>query len=147
MLCAIGVGVLHVGAARRQAHADAVIAPADADDPWVVASPVAAIAEGRGIVVNLRDAEPVAIFRDGGRLSAVTNLCAHQNGPLGEGRVIDGCITCPWHGYQYRLEDGCAPPPYTEKLATYRLRVADGMVLLDPRPNPPGTRVEPVAVT
>jgi nitrite reductase/ring-hydroxylating ferredoxin subunit/DMSO/TMAO reductase YedYZ heme-binding membrane subunit len=146
-LCAVGVAALHVAASRRQAAADAVIAPAAADEPWVVAAPVAAIAEGRGIVVNLRGAEPVAIFRDGGRLSAVTNLCAHQNGPLGEGRVIDGCITCPWHGYQYRLEDGCAPPPYTEKLATYRLKVADGMVLLDPRPNPPGTRVEPVAVT
>jgi hypothetical protein len=66
--------------------------------------------------------------------------------PLGEGRVIDGCITCPWHGFQYRLEDGCAPPPYTEKLATYRLRLHDGIVLLDPRPNPPGTKVPPLVV-
>jgi nitrite reductase/ring-hydroxylating ferredoxin subunit len=86
------------------------------------------------------------ILRHEGRLSAVTNLCAHQNGPLGEGRVVDGCITCPWHGFQYRLEDGCAPPPFTEKLATYRLRLAGDTVLLDPRPNPPGTRVEPLAV-
>jgi nitrite reductase/ring-hydroxylating ferredoxin subunit len=79
-------------------------------------------------------------------LSAVSNLCAHQNGPLGEGRIVDGCITCPWHGYQYRPEDGCAPPPFTERLATYRLRVANGMVLLDPRANPPGTPVEPVTI-
>ena len=104
------------------------------------------IPEGRTVVVRLADAEPVAIFRHQGRLSAVTNLCAHQNGPLGEGRVVDGCITCPWHGYQYRLEDGCAPPPFTEKLATYRLRLEGRRVLLDPRPNPPGTRVEPLLV-
>ena len=64
------------------------------------------------------------MFRDGDRIGALSNLCAHQNGPIGEGRIIDGCVTCPWHGYQYRLEDGCAPPPFTEKLATYRVRVA-----------------------
>ena len=29
----------------------------------------------------------------------------------------------------------CAPPPLTEQLATYRLRLADGWVELDPRPN------------
>jgi methionine sulfoxide reductase heme-binding subunit len=48
-------------------------------------------------------------------------------------------VTCPWHGYQYRLKDGCAPPPFTEKLVTYRVRVAHGVVEVDPRPLPPGT--------
>ena len=97
-------------------------------------------------MVPIAGSDPVAIFRHEGRLSAVTNLCAHQNGPLGEGAVLDGCITCPWHGFQYRLADGCAPPPYTEKLATYRLKLEDGTVLLDPRPNPPGTYVEPLRI-
>ena len=58
---------------------------------------------------------------------------------LGEGRIVDGCITCPWHGYQYRLADGCAPPPFTEKLATYRVRLERGILEVDPRPLPPGT--------
>ena len=97
-------------------------------------------------MVTVPNGEAVAIFRHAGRLSAVSNLCAHQNGPLGEGRVVDGCITCPWHGFQYRLEDGCAPPPYTEKLATYHLKLDGPTVLLDPRPNPPGTRVAAVLV-
>ena len=74
-----------------------------------------------------------------GKIGAVSNLCAHQNGPLGEGRIVDGCITCPWHGYQYRLADGCAPPPFTEKLATYRVRLKRGILEVDPRPLPPGT--------
>src|SRR6185437_7056878 len=113
---------------------------------WINAGPLTDIPEDRAIVVHLDGAESVAIFRHGGRLSGVSNVCAHQNGPLGEGRVIDGCITCPWHGYQYRLEDGCAPPPLTEKLGTYRIKIADGAVLLDPRPNPPGTYVDPIAV-
>jgi hypothetical protein len=32
-----------------------------------------------------------------------------------------------------------APPPFIEKLATYRVRVANGVVEVDPRPLPPGT--------
>ncbi len=135
-----GVTALHLAAARRPS------AGAPREGPWVVAGEVAAIPEGRGIVVPVAGGEPVAIFRHGGRLSAVSNLCAHQNGPLGEGRVLDGCITCPWHGFQYRLEDGCAPAPFTEKIATYRLARDGGRLLLDPRPNPPGTRVEPLSV-
>lgn len=138
---------LHLAAARRERERDAEAAkPVPGAAPWVEAALVDDIPEGRAIVLHLADAEPVAVFRHQGRLSAVTNLCAHQNGPLGEGRVIDGCITCPWHGYQYRLEDGCAPPPFTEKLATYRLRLDGRRVLLDPRPCPPGTRVEPLPI-
>ena len=145
--CAILVGALHLAASRVQARRDGATAPADAEAPWLVAGAVDTFSEGHGVVVPVDGAEAVAVFRHQGRLSAVSNLCAHQNGPLGEGRVIDGCITCPWHGFQYRLEDGCAPPPYTEKLATYQLRLRDGMVLLDPRPNPPGTHVPPLVLS
>ncbi|WP_207622746.1 Rieske (2Fe-2S) protein [Falsiroseomonas algicola] len=130
-------------------HLLAALKPLPAAAPgveWVRAGRAEAVPEGRAIIVRPPAGEPVAIFRHEGRLSAVTNLCAHQNGPLGEGRIVDGCITCPWHGFQYRPEDGCAPPPYTERLATYNLRLDGPWLLLDPRPNAPGTRVEPLAV-
>jgi nitrite reductase/ring-hydroxylating ferredoxin subunit/DMSO/TMAO reductase YedYZ heme-binding membrane subunit len=140
------VTVLHVMAARRDVKAGQAPARAANEAPWVEAGRVDAIADSHGLVVQLDDGERVAIFRHDGRLSAISNVCAHQNGPLGEGRIIDGCVTCPWHGYQYRPADGCAPPPYTEKLATYRLKLQGDRILIDPRPNPPGTYVEPVAI-
>ncbi len=83
--------------------------------------------------------ENIAVFKHQGLLSAVSNLCRHQNGPLGEGKIVDGCITCPWHGYQYRPEDGQAPPPFTEKLETYDVKVLGGEVYVNPSPYPPGT--------
>ena len=138
--CAVGVAALHVAASRRPVVETPLV------EGWLDAGPAAVIADGHGIVVTPPDAESIAIFRHAGGLSAVTNLCAHQNGPLGEGRVIDGCVICPWHGYQYRVEDGCAPPPFTEKLATFRLRIVDGHVWVDPVANPPGTFVQPVSV-
>lgn len=144
MLAAIGVvGVcgLHLAAALRD-RPD----PAGAlRDGWVAAGPAHAIADGRAMMVRLPGGASAAVFRDGDRFAAIASLCAHQNGPLGEGRVIDGCVVCPWHGYQYRLEDGCSPPPFTEKVATYRLRLDGGMLFVDPRPNPPGTLSPPVA--
>ena len=139
------VVALHVAAALRL-RGETRPAPASDDTPWRVAGTVDDIPEGRAIVVPLPGSDPAAIFRHEGRLSALTNLCAHQNGPLGEGRVIDGCATCPWHGFQYRLADGCAPAPFTERLATYRLKLDGRRVLIDPRPNPPGTYVEPLPV-
>ena len=66
---------------------------------------------------------------------------------LGEGKIIDGCITCPWHGYQYLPESGASPPPFTEKVATYRT-TRDWRASLRPsqRRLPPGTRVEPSVI-
>ena len=88
----------------------------------------------------------MAIFKYDGKISAVSNACQHQNGPLGEGKIVDGCITCPWHGFQYAPETGASPPPFTEKIPTFRVKVADGRVLVDPTPNPAGTAVEPARI-
>src|SRR5262249_20849716 len=98
------------------------------------------IPDRAALIVCAPGGERIAVFRDGREIGALTNLCAHQNGPLGEGRIIDGRVTCPWHGYEYRLADGCAPPPFTEKLTTYRVRISHGRVEVDPRPLPAGTR-------
>lgn len=143
VVCALAVAALHALAALQQRRADV---GADEHDGWIVVGPPGRIEEGRAVIVPIAGQESVAVFRNNGRLSAIANACAHQNGPLGEGRIVDGCVTCPWHGFQYRPEDGCAPPPFTEKIATYNLKCAGGLVLLDPRPNPRGAYVEPLMI-
>jgi nitrite reductase/ring-hydroxylating ferredoxin subunit/DMSO/TMAO reductase YedYZ heme-binding membrane subunit len=87
--------------------------------------------------------EEIAVFKYGNAISAVHNLCKHQNGPLGEGKVVDGCITCPWHGYQYIPNNGCSPPPFNEKISTYHVEVDGRKVYVDPNPLAEGTYVEP----
>lgn len=128
---------LHVTAAlvekRREHH------PEGADpDGFVEVCAVEDIPENRAKMV-LIDGENIAIFRYEGKLSAVSNICRHQNGPLGEGRIVDGCITCPWHGYQYLPHNGQSPPPFTEKLETYDVKLFKGKVYVHPRPYPEGT--------
>jgi methionine sulfoxide reductase heme-binding subunit len=143
-IVAVGMGivlVMHALAARRESPLDREHKGEEHSGYRDVCA-VDDIAEGRAKVVTL-EGRRVAVFRYDGKVSAVSNACQHQNGPLGEGRVIDGCITCPWHGYQYRPEDGCSPPPFTEKVPTYEVRVESGRVLVNPEANARGTAVEP----
>ena len=101
------------------------------------------IADDRAKVITVGN-EEIAIFKYDSKLSAVHNVCRHQLGPLGEGKIVDGCITCPWHGYQYQPENGCSPPPFTEKVSTYQLYMEGDEVFVDPGPLPEGTFVEPI---
>lgn len=135
------VGGLHTAAWWHERRSGAT-----SDAEWVdVASP-ADFREGFARIVSLSPSERVAVFRHGDLVSAISNACAHQNGPLGEGRILDGCVTCPWHGFQYRVTDGCSPAPFTEKVPTYRLRLHEGAVQVDRNANPPGTPVEPLRI-
>lgn len=109
------------------------------ENGWIKVGPADSIPDKKAKIVAAPGGERIAVFRDGKQIGALTNVCAHQNGPIGEGCIVKGLVTCPWHGYQYQLKDGCAPPPFSEKLATYRVRVNNGVVEVDPRPLPPGT--------
>jgi nitrite reductase/ring-hydroxylating ferredoxin subunit/DMSO/TMAO reductase YedYZ heme-binding membrane subunit len=131
------VAALHLVAGWRERTGDR--GGALPREGWLAVGPPSSIPDKGARIIAAADGERIAVFRDGSQIGALSNLCAHQNGPLGEGCIIDGYVTCPWHGFQYRLVDGCAPPPYKERLATYRLRLAAGVVEVDPRPLPPGT--------
>ena len=137
----VAVGTLHLAAGWRERRLDRERELAAADG-FVEVCAVDDIREQRAKVVTL-GGERVAVFRYDGRISALSNVCQHQNGPLGEGRILDGCVTCPWHGYQYLPATGASPPPFTEKVPTFRVRAIDRRVFVDPRPLPPGTEVEP----
>ena len=145
-LAAMAVGLvvvlgLHIAAARKEIVLDSEKLAIEVDG-FIDACAVAEIPENRAKIVCL-SGERVAIFKYDGKISAVSNVCQHQNGPLGEGKIVNGCITCPWHGYQYLPETGASPPPFVEKVPTFNVRVKAGRVLIHPNPNPAGTKAEP----
>src|SRR5687768_10215352 len=82
--------------------------------------------------------ERIAVYKHENKLYAIHNVCKHQGGPLGEGRIVDGCITCPWHGYQYLPHNGQSPPPFKEKVSTYDVRVEEDKVFINPSPHAEG---------
>jgi len=72
---------------------------------WVEVAKSDAIGEGSAIEVVV-EGRILAIFRQRGQLYALDGMCAHQGGPIAEGHVAHGCVTCPWHGWQYELATG-----------------------------------------
>jgi DMSO/TMAO reductase YedYZ heme-binding membrane subunit/nitrite reductase/ring-hydroxylating ferredoxin subunit len=145
------VGALHLLAGVREVRRDRGSPPAAAaGEEWIDVGPPERIPADRAVTVCAPGGERIAVFRrdtpGGSTVSAVTNVCAHQGGPLGEGKIIDGCITCPWHGWQYRPEDGRSPPPFTERIATHRVRIVGGRVQVSAKALPPGTPAGSVSV-
>lgn len=139
---------LHIAAGLRERSTDTALdtRSGGVSRAWVPVCRADEIPEARAIVATL-GGDRVAVFRSEGSISVLSNVCQHQNGPLGEGRIIDGLVTCPWHGYQYQPTCGRSPEPFTERVPTFRARVVDGIVEVDPRPLPPGTHVDPAPIS
>lgn len=147
--CAALVCGLHIAAARRDAALDR--GPASAEAGWMSLGSWRDIYGetplNRAKIVSLPGGERVAVFRHKRGLSAVSNVCAHQQGPLGEGRILDdGCITCPWHGFQFDPETGRAPAPFTDKIETYRLKREGETVFLEIAPQTLGDKTPALAI-
>ena len=137
---------LHLAAGLREVPADRdSTSRADGGDGYVDVCGVDDIPERRAVIACL-SGERVAIFRYDGKVSALSNVCQHQNGPLGEGRIVRDCVVCPWHGYEYLPASGASPAPFTEKVPTFNVRLANGRVLVHPQPNPPGTFLQPAMI-
>ena len=134
---------LHVVAAFREKSADTPVK--ESASGFIDACAVDDIEENRARIVTIAG-DRVAVFKYDGKISAVSNVCQHQNGPLGEGCILDGYITCPWHGFQYVPETGASPAPFTEKIPTFNVQVREGRVFVAAQPNPPGTYVDPARI-
>ncbi len=139
------VAALHILAGFRERGRD-TNPVAEVEAGWIDAGTAADIPTDRARIVCSKGGERIAVFRHKDGVSAITNVCAHQGGPLGEGKVIDGCVTCPWHGWTYRPADGCAPPPFVEKITTHPVRITRGRVEVRVQGLPPGTPVEPARI-
>jgi nitrite reductase/ring-hydroxylating ferredoxin subunit/uncharacterized membrane protein len=67
---------------------------------------------------------PLAAVRRGGVVSALADRCSHRGGPLSDGDVDDGCLTCPWHGSRFDARTGAVRRgPATVPQPTYELRL------------------------
>jgi nitrite reductase (NADH) small subunit len=79
------------------------------------------LGEGRVFTVGERS---FAVFRarDGG-VHATDPFCPHRQGPLADGLVGAGTVTCPFHGFRFDLRTGCAIGHDCPPIATYRVSV------------------------
>jgi nitrite reductase (NADH) small subunit len=74
----------------------------------------------------------IAVFRTvDDRIFALEDKCPHRNGPLSQGIVHDGCVTCPLHNWVISLETGTAQGADEGSTNTFPVRLEDGRIYLD----------------
>ena len=66
------------------------------------------LVEGRVMTVTAGHTD-ICLSHYKGKLTALTNKCPHQGGPLGEGSIENGLLRCPWHGWDYNPCTGRVP--------------------------------------
>ena len=87
--------------------------------------------EGAGAVVDA-GGRAVALFRVDGRCYATQNACPHMGGSLGEGKLRDHVVTCPFHGWTFDVRSGAnVRNPRLKKLECFPVSVEDGEVFIE----------------
>jgi|SRR6267143_1281590 len=74
---------------------------------------------------------PVALYNVDGAVCATTNTCPHRGGPLGEGELDAGVITCPWHGFQYEVRTGRCVTSAALSVNCYKVQVDGSDILVE----------------
>jgi nitrite reductase/ring-hydroxylating ferredoxin subunit len=93
-----------------------------------------ALPEDQGTVAQVGD-EDFALFRDGDHVYGYVNSCPHKGGPVGEGLVVDGIVTCPWHGSKFEIATGAlVSGPAEGPLSPVRLEIEGDDILVDVHP-------------
>ena len=78
-----------------------------------------------GVTTVIAADRAVAITRTEHGFGALDNRCPHQGGPLGDGQIEDGCLICPWHGYEYDPHAGFPPGGYSDVATAYEVDERD----------------------
>lgn len=84
------------------------------------------VPEGQAKVFEARGRQ-IAVCHSHDGYFAIDDRCTHDNGPLGEGELLDGEIECPRHGARFDIKTGKALClPAVGAVATYAVEIRDG---------------------
>jgi nitrite reductase/ring-hydroxylating ferredoxin subunit len=88
------------------------------------------IAPGTGVASECQG-KPVAVFNVDGNFFATQGKCPHRGGPLGEGELEGGIVTCPWHAWRFDVCSGANVDNPNLKLACYPVKLEGDEVLVE----------------
>jgi nitrite reductase/ring-hydroxylating ferredoxin subunit len=74
--------------------------------------------------------QPYAICNVGGSVHALSGVCIHRGGPLGQGHIHEGRVVCPYHLWEFDCRTGEYDFDAARRVPTYEVRVENGEILL-----------------
>jgi nitrite reductase/ring-hydroxylating ferredoxin subunit len=75
--------------------------------------------------------ELYALCNAGGEIRAMSGVCPHEGGPLGQGTVVEGLVVCPWHMWEFDARSGVCLVDDRMGIPIYSVRVEKNNVLVD----------------
>jgi nitrite reductase/ring-hydroxylating ferredoxin subunit len=97
---------------------------------WVSLGPVGELHFADGATVKVGERE-LAVFRLADGYAVFENSCPHAGGPLAEGYVDDGRVTCPWHAWSFDLRTGVCTTMPGKSATRHASRLVDGRLEVD----------------
>ena len=83
------------------------------------------------LIEIVRGSDLYALCNVEGEIRALSGTCPHQGGPLGQGALNGGFITCPWHAWEFDSATGACLFNEEIRVPTYSVRVDSGEILVD----------------
>lgn len=109
-------------------------------EQWHDLGPVADLATKPLQQVTAGSTKIALIYRDG-EFSAISGVCNHVAGPLGNGRLAGDYVVCPWHNWKFHFKSGQGEPGYEEDaVPTYALKIENDRLFVNTSPQTPRTR-------
>ena len=88
------------------------------------------LSEGEGKTVCV-GTKLIALFCRGGEIYAIDDVCPHMGASLGSGQLEGDIVTCPWHGWRFRITDGTWADNPRIKIKSFPVRVVGDDVQLE----------------
>ena len=79
----------------------------------------------------------MAVFEEAGKFYAMNFVCPHSGGPMSEGWIRDGIVTCPWHEWQFDASTGLSTEKDGHAIEVYETRQEGGNLLVGGIKRPP----------
>lgn len=105
--------------------------------PWIEIAALADVPPGE-VIEAMYEGEPYAVCNVSGEIRVLSGICPHAGGPLGQGAIENGVITCPFHAWEFDSSSGACTADETVSVPTFAVRVENGAVLAD-LPDPGGS--------
>jgi nitrite reductase/ring-hydroxylating ferredoxin subunit len=74
--------------------------------------------------------QPYAICNVGGTVTALSGVCIHRGGPLGQGQIENGHVICPFHMWAFDCRTGAYDYDPSKTVATFEVKVEEGEIFL-----------------
>ena len=107
---------------------------------WLDAGPVESLIAHALTEVSVGKIKLAVSHRDG-VFGAISNVCNHVGGPLGEGRLDGDYVVCPWHNWKFHRLHGKGEPGFEDDaVSSHDVKVENGRLLVHATPTSPRSK-------